>query len=140
MNVSKELLEKAKTAKKAEELIEMAKEENIELTVEQAAKALAELNKSGELSDEELDNVAGGCGGPDYKYNIGDSVLIRGKQFSYRVLWRYRSYPAGIIFYNCANSYFPEIEILVPESAIEGRGQIVIPKELREKLRNEGVK
>ena len=140
MNVSKELLEKAKTAKTAEELLAMAKAENIELTVEQAAKAFAELNKTGELSDEELDNVAGGCGGPDYKYNIGDSVLIRGKQFSYRVLWRYRSYPAGIIFYNCANSYFPEIEILVPESAIEGRGQIVIPKELREKLRNEGVK
>ena len=63
MKISKELLEKAKTAKKAEELIEMAKEENIELTVEQAAKALAELNKSGELSDEELDNVSGGCGG-----------------------------------------------------------------------------
>ena len=52
MNVSKELLEKAKTAKKAEELIEMAKAENIELSAEQAAKALAELNKSGELSDE----------------------------------------------------------------------------------------
>ena len=75
MNVSKELLEKAKTAKSAEELIEMAKEENIELTVEQAAKALAELNKSGELSDEELDNGAGGCGGeeiPEPKYKIGD--------------------------------------------------------------------
>ena len=139
MNISKELIEKAKTAKSAEELLAMAKAENIELTEEQAAKAFAELNKTGELSDEELDNVAGGCGGPDYKYNIGDSVLIRGKQFSYRVLWRYRSYPAGIIFYNCANSYFPEIEILVPESAIEGRGQINMSEGLREKLRNEGV-
>ena len=140
MKISKELLEKAKTAKSAEELLEMAKTEKIELTAEEAAKAFAELNKSGELSDEELDNVAGGCGGPNYKYDIGDSVLIRGKRFSYHVLWRYRSYPAGIIFYNCANSYFPEDEILVRESAIEGRGQIVIPKERREKLRNEGVK
>ena len=139
MNISKELIEKAKTAKSAEELLEMAKTEKIELTAEEAAKAFAELNKSGELSDEELDNVAGGCGGPNYKYDIGDSVLIRGKRFSYHVLWRYRSYPAGIIFYNCANSYFPEIEILVCESAIEGRGQIVIPKERREKLRSEGV-
>ena len=136
MKISKELLEKAKSA---EELLEMAKTEKIELTAEEAAKAFAELNKSGELSDEELDNVAGGCGGPNYKYDIGDSVLIRGKRFSYHVLWRYRSYPAGIIFYNCANSYFPEIEILVCESAIEGRGQIVIPKERREKLRSEGV-
>ena len=59
MNISKELLEKAKTAKTAEELLEMAKAENIELTEEQAAKAFAELNKTGELSDEELDNVEG---------------------------------------------------------------------------------
>ena len=140
MNISKELLEKAKQAKTAEELLAMAKAENIELTEEQAAQAFAKMNKNGELSDEELDNVAGGCGGPDYKYNIGDSVLIRGKEFSYHVLWRYRSHPAGIIFYNCANSYFPEIEILVCESAIEGRGQINMSEGLREKLRNEGVK
>ena len=109
------------------------------MSAEQAAEYFVTIHASGELSDEELDNVAGGCGGPDYKYDIGDSVLIRGKEFSYHVLWRYRSHPAGIIFYNCANSYFPEIEILVCESAIEGRGQIVIPKELREKLRSEGV-
>ena len=61
MNISKELIEKAKTAKSAEELLEMAKAENIELSAEQAAKALAELHKAGELSVEELDNVAGGC-------------------------------------------------------------------------------
>ena len=62
MNVSKELLEKAKAATSAEELLELAKAENIELSAEQAAKAFAELNKTGELSDEELDNVSGGCG------------------------------------------------------------------------------
>ena len=39
----------------------MAKAENIALTEEEAAKAFKELNKNGELSDEELDNVAGGC-------------------------------------------------------------------------------
>ena len=61
MKISKELLEKAKTAKTAEELLEMAKTENINFTAEEAAKAFAELNKSGELSDEELDNVSGGC-------------------------------------------------------------------------------
>ncbi|MBQ7300409.1 MAG: hypothetical protein IJW77_11290, partial [Clostridia bacterium] len=70
MNISKELLEKAKTAKSAEELLEMAKAENIELSAEQVAKAFAELNKAGELSDEELDNAAGGgCGDtPDRSY------------------------------------------------------------------------
>ena len=76
MNISKELLEKAKTAKSAEELLEMAKTEKIEMTEEEAAKAFAELNKTGELSDEELDNVAGGCGdsnksGDTPKYSVG---------------------------------------------------------------------
>ena len=61
MQFSKELIEKAKTAKTAEELLALAKAEKVELTEEEAAKAFAELNKTGELSDEELDNVAGGC-------------------------------------------------------------------------------
>lgn len=61
MNISKELLEKAKTAKTAEELLAMAKAENIEISAEEAAKVFAQLHKTGELSDEELDNVSGGC-------------------------------------------------------------------------------
>lgn len=60
MKFTKEMLEKAKTAESAEELAEMAKEENIEMTEEEAAKAFAELHKTGELADEELDNVSGG--------------------------------------------------------------------------------
>ena len=83
MNISKELIEKAKTAKTAEELLAMAKAENIELTAEQAAKAFAELNKTGELSDEELDNVAGGGCGGDYepsgetpKFHVGDRLAM----------------------------------------------------------------
>ena len=82
MNISKELIEKAIQAKTAEELLEMAKAQHIELTVEQAAKAFAELNKTGELSDEELDNVSGGCGG-DYepsgetpKFHVGDRLAM----------------------------------------------------------------
>ena len=51
MNITKELLEKAKTAKSAEELLEMAKAENIELSAEEVEEAFAKLNKSGELSD-----------------------------------------------------------------------------------------
>ena len=61
MKFTDEILEKAKTAKSAEELLAMAKAENIELSAEEAEKAFAELNKTGELSDEELNNVAGGC-------------------------------------------------------------------------------
>ena len=66
MELTKEMIEKAKAAKSAEELLELAKAENIELTAEQAAKAFAKLNKSGELSDEELDNVAAGGSACDY--------------------------------------------------------------------------
>ena len=80
MKISKELLEKAKTAKTAEELLAMAKAENIELSAEQAAKAFAELNKTGEVSDEELDNVAGGCegGASPQKFSVNDRVSHRG--------------------------------------------------------------
>ena len=78
MNISKELFEKARTAKTAEELLAMAKAENIKLTQEDAVKAFAEFNKTGEISDEELDNVAGGCGDPETpgepKFNVGDQV------------------------------------------------------------------
>ena len=78
MNISKELLEKAKQAKTAEELLAMAKAENIELTEEQAAQAFAKMNKNGELSDEELDNVAGGCGGRPPKFSVNDRVAHKG--------------------------------------------------------------
>ena len=82
MNITKELLEKAKTAKSAEELLEMAKAENIELNAEEAAQALAKMNKNGELSDEELDNVSGGCGrdyepsGETPKFHVGDRLAM----------------------------------------------------------------
>ena len=82
MKISKELLKKAKTAKTAEDLLEMAKAENIEISAEEAAKAFAELNKTGELSDEELDNVSGGCGrdyepsGETPKFHVGDRLAM----------------------------------------------------------------
>ena len=76
MNITKELFEKAKTAKSAEELLAMAKAENIELSAEEAESAFTKLHKTGELSDEELDNVAGGrlCSPGEPKWNIGDRV------------------------------------------------------------------
>lgn len=78
MNISKELLEKAKQAKTAEELLAMAKAENINFTAEEAAKAFDGLNKNGELSDEELDNVSGGCSSysPSGKARSRDKVVF----------------------------------------------------------------
>ena len=67
MKPDRELFEKAKAAKSAEELLEMAKAEHIELTAEQAEKTFKSLHGSGELTDEESDNVTGGCS----KYSPG---------------------------------------------------------------------
>ena len=60
MNFTNEQIAKAKQAKTVEELLAIAKENGFELTEEQAKKYFAELNKQGELSDEELEAVAGG--------------------------------------------------------------------------------
>ena len=92
MEFTKEMIEKAKAAESAEELLEIAKAEGVNLTADEAAMHFAELHKSGELSDEELDNVAGaGCGrgftpSPDGKvgnerdvvflYHVGQEVEV----------------------------------------------------------------
>ena len=61
-NLTPEMIEKAKAAKSAEELLEVAKAGGIEMTADEAATYFAQLNpKSGELSDDDLDAVAGGA-------------------------------------------------------------------------------
>ena len=78
MRLTKELIEKARAAKTAEELVEIAKTENIELSAEDAENYFVRLNSEGELADEELDNVSGGgCDGDDNstpEFNVGDKV------------------------------------------------------------------
>ena len=63
-NLTPEMIEKASAAKSAEEILEIAKANNIEMTADEAATYYAQLNpKHGELDDDDLDNVAGGaCG------------------------------------------------------------------------------
>lgn len=62
-NFGNEILEKAKKINNIEELLVLAKENNIELTAEQAKAYFAQLNqKNNEFTDEELSNVAGGAG------------------------------------------------------------------------------
>ena len=62
MELNNEILAKAKAAKTPEELIEIASENDVEMT-EESAKAYVDLlhPKTGEVSDDELDNVAGGA-------------------------------------------------------------------------------
>ena len=56
------LIAKAKTAESAEKLFEIAKENGVELTAEEAKTYFAQLNANGAVYDDELDVVAGGCG------------------------------------------------------------------------------
>ncbi len=59
--MDKNLILKAKEAKSVEELIALAKENGVELNEEDAKMYFEQLNaKKGELSDDELDAVAGG--------------------------------------------------------------------------------
>ena len=61
LEINEEIIDKAKQAKTVEELITLAKQHDFQLTEEEAAEYFEALNqKTGELSDEELDNVAGG--------------------------------------------------------------------------------
>ena len=57
---TKELLQKAKSAESAEALQALAKENDYEISTEEANAYFAQLHKRGELSDEELENVSGG--------------------------------------------------------------------------------
>ena len=68
--MNQELITKAKAAKSVEELLELAKASNVELSEEQANEYFAKLNPTkGELSDDELDDVSGGgCGESKTKY------------------------------------------------------------------------
>ena len=82
MELTKELVAKAKEAKTSEELMALAKENGIGLTEEEAKAYFDRLHpQTGELSDSELDNVSGGCGGgydagrPHPQFAVGETVL-----------------------------------------------------------------
>ena len=59
-NFTPELIAKAKTAKSAEELFAMAKADNVELTEKEANTYFAQLNGNEAVSDDDLNQVAGG--------------------------------------------------------------------------------
>ena len=73
-NLTTELIAKAKTAKSAEELLALAKDNNVELTEEEAKTYFEQLNANGTVSDEELDAVAGGFLGISCPDNDGEET------------------------------------------------------------------
>ena len=77
--MDKELMAKAKQSSSIEELLTLAKENNMEMTEEQVKEYFAKLQSPvGELSDAELGAVAGGgCGGSSPA--APTSVTVRGR-------------------------------------------------------------
>ena len=61
--ITPELIEQAKKAESVEVLLALAEEKKVDLPLERAQKLFNEWHTPKELSDDELDNVAGGCGG-----------------------------------------------------------------------------
>jgi hypothetical protein len=59
-NLTPELIAKAKAAKSAEELLELAKANNVEITEQEAKICFEQLHTNGAVSDDELEAVAGG--------------------------------------------------------------------------------
>ena len=76
--MNEEMLAKARTAKSAEELREMAKEDGFDLTEEKAKEVFQRITANGEMSDDELDAVSGGgCG----SHNIASCGIQTEKGF-----------------------------------------------------------
>ena len=78
MEMNRELIAKAKATESPEELMALAKENDIELTEENAKAYFEQLNPpTGELSDAELDNIAGGgCNSEDRHLNTERKLRI----------------------------------------------------------------
>ena len=66
--ITKELIEKAKKCSTKEELLELAKQENVEVSDDEINAFLASFGTNKELSDEELENVSGGTCYSDCTY------------------------------------------------------------------------
>ena len=66
IEITTELIEKARAAKSADEIAAIADEQGVEMSGEETASIYASLHEAeGEIADDELDNVAGGgCGEP----------------------------------------------------------------------------
>ena len=98
--MNEEMIAKAKEAKSVEELIALAKENGVELTEEDAKAYFAQLNPTkGELSDDELEDVAGGgCLAEEERYcpNCQTRLEMRG------------SCHGLYIFYQCNNCGYEE--------------------------------
>ena len=99
VSFTQEQKEQAMKAQSPEELLALAKENGVDLTPEAAGAIYAKLQKQGELSDEELDNVAGGgCGGGGGSRYLGGVPCPRCHRETTRVI----DVKTGVSRYYCS--------------------------------------
>ena len=88
-NLTPELIAKAKAAKSAEELLTLAKKNNVEMTEEEAKTYFEQLNANGAVSDDELGAVAGGgflglsCSGEEDN-KVKEKLILLGAEFRFK--------------------------------------------------------
>ena len=75
-NLTPELIAKAKTAKSAEELLELAKANGVELTEAEAKTYFEQINANGAVADDDLGAVAGGSDCPGSEEEEEEVTLI----------------------------------------------------------------
>ena len=68
--MEKEILKKLRAAKSPEEFLGIAKANGTELTAEQAKAGYDRLCGSGELSDDDLDKIAGGAADEEWYIRV----------------------------------------------------------------------
>ena len=91
-NLTPELIAKAKSVKSAEELLELAKANNVELSEEEAKIYFLQMNANEAVSDDELDAVVGGgCpeirdifAGPTEEPLLGKRVKLKNGEFCHK--------------------------------------------------------
>lgn len=83
MKFKKELIEKAKAAKSPEEIIVLAKENGADMTAKEAQTYFDQLNRTGELSDDELNNIAGGGCGSEVTLSMSKTVTVSGRRLGW---------------------------------------------------------
>ncbi len=79
--MNQELIEKARQAASPEEIMKIAEENDIYMVKEEAESIYKQLHTSGELSDSELESVAGGCKGAGGKTIVTSGCECFTEQF-----------------------------------------------------------
>ena len=70
-----ELIAKLKEAKSADELLALAKENGVEIAPEKAKELFQQMNANGELTDDQLESVAGGGLSEQEQQELKDAVM-----------------------------------------------------------------